>query len=68
MIQIIKSMARRDSTLLEIEAFKVIIEFKWQKYTRKFFAVQLVLFLAFIIAFIVDVVAISWGTGFDSSN
>ena len=39
MVSIIKSMARRDASILEIESFKLIIEFKWQKYTRAFFAV-----------------------------
>lgn len=59
MIELIKTMAERDSTILEVDAIKDIIEFKWQKYTRSFFAVQLILFLIFVISFIVDVVGIS---------
>lgn len=29
MVSIIMSMARRDASVLEIESFKLIIEFKW---------------------------------------
>jgi hypothetical protein len=61
------SMARRDASVLEIESFKLIIEFKWQNYTRAFFAVQLFLFLIFTVAFIVDVISIS-RVGFDVDN
>ena len=61
------SMARRDPSVLEIESLKLIIEFKWQKYTRAFFAVQLFLFLIFTVAFILDVISIS-RVGFDVDN
>ena len=67
MASIIMSMARRDASVLEIESFKLIIEFKWQNYTRAFFAVQLFLFLIFTVAFIVDVISIS-RVGFDVEN
>ena len=67
MASIIMSMARRDASVLEIESIKLIIEFKWQNYTRAFFAVQLFLFLIFTVAFILDVISIS-RVGFDVEN
>jgi hypothetical protein len=67
MASIIMSMARRDASVLEIESLKLIIEFKWQNYTRAFFAIQLFLFLIFTVAFIVDVISIS-RVGFDVEN
>jgi hypothetical protein len=67
MVSIIMSMARRDASILEIESLKLIIEFKWQKYTRAFFAVQLFLFLIFTVAFIIDVISIS-RVGFNAEN
>jgi hypothetical protein len=48
-----------DETIIEKECFQMIIDFKWDKYARKFFSVQLGFFICFIIAFIYDIVAVS---------
>ena len=48
-----------DETIIEKESFQIIIDFKWDSYARKFFSVQLGLFICFMIAFIFDVVAVS---------
>ena len=48
-----------DETIIEKESFQIIIDFKWDSYAWKFFTVQLGLFICFIIAFVLDVVAVS---------
>ena len=48
-----------DESIFEKESFQIIIDFKWDSYALKFFRVQLGLFICFIIAFIIDVVAVS---------
>ena len=48
-----------DESIIEKESFQIIIDFKWDSYAWMFFTVQLGLFICFIIAFVLDVVAVS---------
>ena len=57
--KILKNLVETDATILEIEAIQIIIDFKWESYAFKFFSAQLLLFICFIIAFIIDIVAVS---------
>jgi ABC-type methionine transport system permease subunit len=57
-----------DETIIEKESFQIIIDFKWDSYARKFFSVQLGLFICFMIAFIFDVVAVSKNSHIFSSD
>ena len=41
---------------------QIIIDYKWDHYALKFFSIQLFFFICFIIAFIVDIVAVSWNS------
>ena len=66
-IEMILSLAEKDSSVLEIETLQIIIEYKWLHYTRWFFLAQLFLFVVYIIFFVVDAVAIKTH-GFDSSE
>jgi hypothetical protein len=58
-IQVLNQLVETDSTILERESIQIIIDFKWDSYAWKFFSVQLFLFICFIIAFIIDIVAVS---------
>jgi hypothetical protein len=49
----------KDQSIIEKESLQIIIDFKWDSYAFKFFSLQLGLFICFIIAFIIDVVAVS---------
>jgi hypothetical protein len=58
-IQMCNKLVETDLSILEKESMQIIIDFKWDSYAFKFFSVQLFLFICFIIAFIIDVVAVS---------
>jgi hypothetical protein len=58
-IQVLNQLVETDSTILERESIQIIIDFKWDSYAWKFFSVQLFLFICFIIAFIIEIVAVS---------
>jgi hypothetical protein len=55
----LNKLAEKDATILEKESIKIIIDFKWNSYAWKFFSLQLGLFICFIIAFIIDIAAVS---------
>ena len=55
----LNEIVKIDESIIEKESFQIIIDFKWDSYAWKFFTVQLGLFICFIIAFILDVVAVS---------
>ena len=57
--QILNNLIEKDEKILEIESIQIIIDFKWDSYAWKFFSVQLFLFICFIIAFIIDITAVS---------
>jgi hypothetical protein len=57
--QMLNQLIETDSTILERESIQIIIDFKWDSYAWKFFSLQLFLFICFIIAFIIDIVAVS---------
>jgi hypothetical protein len=67
-IQMIIDQAEKDPTILEIESVQIIIDFKWNSYAQKFFAIQLFLFICFIIAFIIDIAAVNKNSHFFESN
>jgi hypothetical protein len=56
---VLNKLVLTDATILEKESIKIIIDFKWNSYAMKFFSGQLGLFICFIIAFLIDVVAVS---------
>ena len=41
-------------SILEIDIIEIIMKYKWNTYTRSYFARQLVWILIFIISFLVD--------------
>ena len=55
----LNEIVEKDESIIEKEAIQIIIDFKWDSYALKFFSVQLGLFICYIIAFIIDVVAVS---------
>ena len=57
--QMLNNLIEKDETILELESIQIIIDFKWDSYAWKFFSVQLFLFICFIIAFIIDIAAVS---------
>jgi hypothetical protein len=57
-----------DERIIEKESFKIIIDFKWDSYAWNFFSSQLGLFIFFITAFIIDVVAVSKNSHIFSSD
>jgi hypothetical protein len=57
--KILNQLVETDATILERESIQIIIDFKWDSYAWKFFSAQLLLFICFIIAFIIDIVAVS---------
>ena len=58
----------KDDSIIEKESFQIIIDFKWDNYAMIFFSVQLGLFICFFIAFIFDVVAVSYNSHLFSSD
>jgi hypothetical protein len=56
---VLNKLVETDPSILERESMQIIIDFKWDSYAWNFFSVQLFLFICFIIAFIIDVVAVS---------
>ena len=67
-IQTLNQLVETDSTILERESIQIIIDFKWDSYVWKFFSIQLALFICFITAFILDVVAVSRNSHIFSSD
>ena len=57
--KMLNQLVETDASILEKESIQIIIDFKWDSYAWKFFSVQLFLFICFIIAFIIDIVAVS---------
>ena len=57
--KVLNEIVEKDYRIFEKESIQIIIDFKWNSYALKFFSVQLGLFICFIIAFIIDVVAVS---------
>ena len=55
----LNEIVEKDESIFEKESIQIIIDFKWDSYALKFFGAQLGLFIFFIIAFIIDVVAVS---------
>ena len=64
----LNEIVKIDESIIEKESFQIIIDFKWDSYAQKFFTVQLGLFICFIIAFILDVVAVSKNSHVFSSD
>jgi ABC-type methionine transport system permease subunit len=64
----LNEIVKIDESIIEKESFQIIIDFKWDSYAWKFFTVQLGLFICFIIAFILDVVAVSKNSHVFSSD
>ena len=57
--QMLIELVKRDATILEKESIQMIIDFKWNSYAMRFFSLQLLLLICFIIAFIYEIVAVS---------
>jgi hypothetical protein len=57
-----------DESIIEKESFQIIVDFKWDSYAQKFFSVQLGLFICFITAFVLDVVAVNKNSHVFSSD
>jgi hypothetical protein len=66
--QIMNQLVETDATILERESIQIIIDFKWDSYSWKFFSLQLFLFICFIIAFIIDINAVSKNSHIFSSD
>ena len=66
--KILNQLVETDGTILEKESIQIIIDFKWDSYAWKFFTAQLLLFICFIIAFIIDIVAVSKNSHLFSSK
>ena len=66
--RILNKIVEKDESIIEKESFQIIIDFKWDSYAQYFFSIQLGLFICFIIAFILDVVAVSKNSHVFSSD
>ena len=64
----LNEIVEKDESIFEKESIQIIIDFKWYSYALKIFSVQLGLFICFIIAFILDVVAVSKNSHVFSSD
>lgn len=55
-IELVKLASDRDISILNLDSVKHVVEFKWQKYTQRFFFKQLVIAIMFLFWFIADIV------------
>ena len=55
-INLVKTSSDKDISVLEIEAVKLVVEFKWNTYTRGYFIRRFLEALMFIIWFIIDII------------
>jgi|LauGreDrversion4_2_1035121.scaffolds.fasta_scaffold29649_4 hypothetical protein len=56
MIDILKKACDADISILEIEAIKLIVNFKWRSYTKNFFIQRLVFQLIYLLGILLDII------------
>lgn len=55
-MRILMKICEIDMSYLEIPLIQSIIKFKWQTYTKRYFLIQSLVLITFIICFILDVI------------
>lgn len=66
-MQLIQEASGKDVTYLDIPILQLIIDFKWETYTKAYFMIEFIKAIIFVVTFLIDLILVS-PEGFQIKN